>query len=475
MNIQTGAHAAIAANNDGLEGISRRLCEAVGDLRYEDVPDDVLRTVKLFALDTLGVIGGASRAPGLAEITGRLRRWETGGSATSLVDGARLSPPHAAMANGAAAHALDFDDMHDPARIHSFCVVLPTMLAVAEEIGGIDGRRFLLALTVAAETHARLGFTCYNSLGKGWHPTMTLGVLAGAMGAGRLLDLDDDGLLNTLGLASHQACGSAQSMLDGVLAKRLGAGFAARGAVTAAFLAADGVTGPFRPLEGNAGLFKLQERGEVRPGELLTDFGEVWQTRGYSFKPFPCCRCKHTTIALAFALREDGLKPGDVEKVEIWLPQVNYQTVGQPYEASRDSIVHAQFSVGYGFARALLDGVVDLNSYTKPRITDPEVAALAERVVAAPDPDEEPTAMGPSKIRVTLKDGGTIETRGRLVPGSPEAPMGEDAVIAKFGSAMAFGLGPDAAGVEDYAATIMGLEELKDVSVLTSRFPTRRS
>nr|HEV7416899.1 MmgE/PrpD family protein [Tianweitania sediminis] len=411
---------------------------------------------------------GATKAPAIAEIGARLERWEADGSATSLISGRRLSPPHAAMMNGAAAHALDFDDMHDPARIHSFCVVLPALLAAAEEIGNVGGRKFLLGLTMAAETHARLGYTCYNSLGKGWHPTMTLGVLAGALGVGCLLEQDSDTLLNTLGLASHQISGSAQSMLDGVLSKRLGAGFAARGAVTAAFLAQDGITGPFQPLEGNAGLFKLQERGEVRPDQLLEAFGEEWRTRGYSFKPYPCCRCNHTSIALALRLRAQGLRPDGVAAVEIRLPQVNFQTVGQPYDVTRDSVVHAQFNCAYSFARALTDGHVDLRTYTRPNINDAAVAALAGKVIVIADPNEPPTAMGPSHITITRTDGSTQEIRETLTPGSPEAPMSDTEVTDKFRLCMQFG-GADG-DVEPVIDLVMRLEEIGDISELISTF-----
>lgn len=455
----------------GLENISRRFCAAVAAIRYEDIPDDVVRTVKMFVIDTLGVIGGAAHAPGIAEIASRLSRWEKDGSATSLVTKARLSPPHAALMNGAAAHALDFDDMHDPARIHSFCVVLPALLAAAEDIGEVDGRKFLLGLIIAAEMHARLGFTCYNSLGKGWHPTMTLGTLAASLGIGRLLNQDADTLLNTFGLASHQACGSAQSMLDGVLSKRLGAGFAARGAVTAAFLASDGITGPFQPLEGNAGLFKLQERGEVRPSELMEKMGEDWRTRGFSFKPYPCCRCNHTSISLAIRLRDQGLRAADVEAIEISLPQVNYQTVGQPYDVLRDSIVHAQFNAAYSFARALIDGRVDLRTYTRPNITDPEVAALAGRITVKSDPNEPATAMGPSHVVVRRKDGSSVEIRDTLTPGSPEAPMTDEEVFAKFRLCMDFGLGLGAEQVESLIETVLHLEDLADIRELVALFP----
>lgn len=165
-----------AASAEPLEGYSLRLCEALAAWRYEDLPPEVVRTVKLFVLDTLGVIGGAANAPGIPELNRRLVQWERDGAATGLIGKHRYSPPSAALANGAAAHALEFDDMHDEARVHAYCVVLPATLASAEAVGGVGGQRFLLAVAAGAELDARLGLTCFNSLGMGWHPTMTLGV-----------------------------------------------------------------------------------------------------------------------------------------------------------------------------------------------------------------------------------------------------------------------------------------------------------
>jgi hypothetical protein len=242
---------------------SLRLCEQLTRWRYEDLPAEVVRMLKRFMIDTLGVIGGAANAAGIRELNNRLSKWESSGSATGLVTKRRYSPPSAALANGAAAHALDFDDQHDPARVHTNCVVLPALLATAEDIGNVSGKDFLVAYAISSELHARLGLACYNSLGKGWHPTMVFGTPAASLGAARLLKLDAEGMRNALGMAFHQTSGSAQSMRDGVVSKRLGAGFAARAAVLGAFLAADGLTGTRRPLEGNAGLFALYERGEV--------------------------------------------------------------------------------------------------------------------------------------------------------------------------------------------------------------------
>lgn len=454
---------------------SLALCETIASWRYEQLPEAVVKTVKALILDTLGVIGGARTAPGIPELNGRLAQWEKGGSATGLIGMRKLSPPSAALANGAAAHALDFDDQHDPARVHTSCVVLPTLLATAEDLRNVSGRDFLLAMAIGAELHARLGLACYNSLGKGWHPTMIFGTLAASLGAGRLLGLDAEGLSNALGMAFHQTSGSAQSMRDGVLSKRLGAGFAARNAVVGAFLAADGLTGTRRTLEGNAGLFALYERNEVKPEILFDGLGTTWRTPEYSFKPYPCCRCNHTSIGLGISLHKQGVRAEDVEGIEIHMGNVNWLTVGEPYEVARDSVVHAQFNAAYSFARALADGRVDLQTYRKPAICEPRIVALTQVTKVISDPAIDATAIEPARVKVKLKTGRAMEAASNTIKGSPEEPMSAQELLAKLRACLEFGLGATAGEADRLADAIANLEKADDAGrAIVDAFPKER-
>jgi 2-methylcitrate dehydratase PrpD len=465
-----------------VEALSRRLCDAVGALRYEDLPPAVIATVKRLILDALGVIGGAAHAPGIPELHARLARWERSGAATALLGARRLSPPTAALANGAAAHALDFDDLHDPARVHTSCIVLPTVLATAEDLGSVSGKQFILAMAIGAEVHARLGLACHSSLSHGWHPTMVLGTLAASLAAGKLLALDAEGLGNALGLAFHQASGSAQSMHDGVLAKRLGAGFAARGAVLAAFLARDGLTGTRRTLEGDAGLFALYERGEVAPEFLLDGWRETWRIPEYSFKPYPGCRCNHTAIGLGIRLHREGVRAAEVAGIEIGLGNVNWRTVGQPYDASLKSVVHAQFNVAYSFARALLDGKVDLATYDEGAIVDPRAVALAAATRVLDDPGIDPRAIAPARVALRLRDGRTIDASSATIKGSPEEAISDAELEEKLAGCLAFGLGASRAKARRVKEVVHDLENapqaaqslLQSFPAVTSKAHTRR-
>ncbi len=461
------------------DGYSHALCNAIAGWTYDLLPAPVLGNVKALILDTLGVIGGAANAPGIPELNARLARWEKTGSATGLIGKRRYSPPTAALANGAAAHALDFDDQHDPARVHASAVALPTLLAAAEDLAAegrpVSGRDFILGYAIGAELDARFGLACHNSLGKGWHPTMLFGILSSAVGAARMMGLDAGGIANALGMAFHQAGGSAQSMRDGVLSKRLGPGFAARSAVTGVFLAADGLTSTRATLEGNAGLFALHERDEVKP-DLLTDgLGSDWRTAEYSFKPFPCCRCNHTPIGIGIELHQKGIKPADVAAIEIGMGNVNWITVGAPYDPSRNDVVHAQFNTAYSFARAFADGKVDLRSYQKPAITDSRITNISNITKVVDDPSINPTAIEPARVKLTLKDGKVVELKRDTIKGSPQDPMNDAEMRAKVRGCLEFGLGATAEAVDRLADAVAALEQSKDAAKsLLEAFPGQR-
>ncbi|MGQ4274669.1 MmgE/PrpD family protein [Terrihabitans sp. B22-R8] len=454
-----------------LRPYGREIAAAISALRYEDLPEDVARIVKLFTVDTLGVIGGAARAPGMQELLRALTAWEDGGRATLLLNGARVNPATAALANGAAAHSLDFDDQHDPARVHVFCVVLPAVLAAIEgEERTVSGREAITAIAIGVELFCRLGLACYNSLGKGWHPTTALGTISAAAAAASIYGLDEEETLNALALAFVQLSGTTQFIADGALAKRVGPGFAARSGVLAAQLARNGITGPARFLEGQAGLFNLHERGEVRPEILVDGLGRDWHVRDLSMKPFPCCRCTHTAIQLALELRAQGLSADDVAGGTIELGEVNRKIVGANFDRAHPTpVVHAQFNAAYAFAAALRDGAVTIQTFQPARIQADDVAfASTIRTIAAADYPE--TAIAPARVSITTKDGRELKLERLTMKGAPDEPMSEAEVFAKFRSCLEWGFGAEPDGIESLQAAVMDLDGVADARELVRLF-----
>lgn len=454
---------------------SLKLCENIAAWRYEQLPPATVKTVKRIILDALGVIGGAARAPGIRELNQRLARWERDGSATGLIGRRMYSPPTAALANGAAAHALDFDDIHDASRVHSACVVLPALLATAEDAGPRSGKAFIAAMAIGLELHARLGLACANSLAIGWHPTPLFGSLAASLAAGHLLKLDAAGLRNALGIAFHQASGSIQSAYDGVISKRLGPGFAARDAVISAFLAADGLTGTCEPLEGKAGFFNLHARGDVHPALLTDNLGSEWRIDEFSFKPYPGCRCNHAAIGLGVTLHDEGIAAGEIEAIEIRMSEANWKLVGKPFDVTLNSEVHAQFNAAYSFARALVDGSVGLASYERPAISEAHVAALARKTVVIADPAIEKSAIAPVAITICLRNGQVVMRKANSIKGGAEEPMSEREMLDKLRGCFAFGLDALPTSADRLAETVFKLENASDVATaVMERFPGPR-
>ena len=457
--------------NAPADGFSREVMAAYENWSYSSLPASVVNRVKLFVLDTLGVIAAAADAPGIPEVNRLLLGWEGAGPSTMLIGKGRVAPPTAALANGAAAHALDFDDNHDPGRVHCYAVILPAALAAAEARGGVSGHDFIAALATGVELQARLGLAAPNSMSKGWHPTTVMGALGAAAAAARVLDLRAGQFSDAVALAYHQASGTRQALNDGVLAKRLGAGFASRNGTSAAFLAAAGLTGPTRFLEGEAGLFQLYERGEVLPDALLRDLGQTWEIMTHSMKPYPCCRCTHNVIAIGKELHREGLSPAEIESVVIGMSQTNNKIVGEPYDVGRDSTIHAQFNASYCFAAALIHGRVDVATFQRPQISDPAVSALASRTCVVVDDGIAAGAMSPTRVTILCRDGRRIERFLEFMEGSPEQPMTDDEAVAKFSSCLEMGLGAAPAAIETLADKVLDLENCADIADIVAHFP----
>jgi 2-methylcitrate dehydratase PrpD len=473
--LSLSAEPSTTVQNAPADGFSREVMAAYENWSYSSLPTSVVNRIKLFVLDTLGVIAAAAEAPGIPEVNRLLLGWEGAGPSTMLIGKGRAAPPTAALANGAAAHALDFDDNHDPGRVHSFAVILPAALAAAEARGGVSGRDFIAALATGVELQARLGLAAPNSMSRGWHPTTVMGALGAAAAAARVLDLRAGQFSDAVALAFHQASGTRQALNDGVLAKRLGAGFASRNGTTAAFLAAAGLTGPTRFLEGEAGLFQLYESGDVLPDTLLRDLGQRWEIMTHSMKPYPCCRCTHNVIAIGQALHREGLSPKEIESVAIGMSEVNNKIVGEPYDVGRDSTIHAQFNACYCFAAALIHGRVDVATFQRPQISDPAVSALAARTSVVVDDAIDAGAMSPTRVTITCRDGRRIERFLEFMEGSPEQPMTDGEVMTKFSRCLQTGLGAAPEVIDTLADKVLDLENCADVADIVADFPALSS
>lgn len=379
-----------------------------------------------------------------------------------------LAAPWAALVNGVAAHALDFDDVLEPALSHVSAVLVPAILADGEALGA-DGAATLDAYIVGFEVMTLLALAMNQGhYALGWHTTVTMGAPAAAAACARLRRLDEDGTRAALAMATSLAAGSRAHM--GTMTKHLHAGFAAKAGIMAAAFAASGITAAEEAYEGPWGFETLFGAPNARPlaSVLHTlDGPPALERHGIWVKPYPCCASAHRPIDAARALRDEaGVQSQEVETIRVTLPSIAHKNLMYP-EPTNDA--EARFSLQHCVAHTLRHGQAGLDAFTMAAITDPETRALRAKITAVPDPDQ-PAAgtAGATSDRATveirLEDGRTLAECVSIPRGHPERPLTDDELRAKFHTCAAANL--EAQATSDLLDACFGLDQLANLAAI---------
>jgi 2-methylcitrate dehydratase PrpD len=416
---------------------SRALAEWVLGLRHGDLPPDIVETTQLRLLDTIGIMLAATASPiGKAARAGALAMG--GGTASRIVGyGDRCSAMTAALAGGTLAHAMDFDDTHDPSLVHPSAAIVPAALAVGEMVDA-SGAELLIAIAAGNEVSCRLGAVAPMAFHKrGLHPTGLLTGFGAALIAGRMLQLDAAQLQNAMGIHGSQAAGLLEAFSDGTWVKTLHPGWAAFGAIAAVQLAAQGFTGPAAVLEGRRGLFAAlagEPEGGLRFDRLTSDLGREWEFRRSSVKPYPCAQVIQPFVDLALAAYGEGLRTADIATITASIAEQYIGVVAEPRAAKLKPVTptHARVSLPYCIGAAVHLGHCGPSAFTDEMIADSAVLHLAERVVMRPDP----SPIAPGQLRASLaidtNDGRRLSLVQEHHRGSAENPISRSDVEAKF-------------------------------------------
>lgn len=435
----------------------------------------VIAAAKINLLDTLACAAAGSGAPGVTELRELATEWAGAPQASILIFGDKVPAHHAAWVNGTMAHARDYDDTHDAAVLHAGVSVVPAALAAAELRGGVSGADFIAAIAAGLETICRLGVaTQIGIVESGYMYTSLFGHFAATVAAGRVLGLDQAQMVNALGIAYSQVAGNHQVTRDGALTKRMQPGFAAKSALMSVQLAQRGVRGAQATFEGADGFLRVYLHDRVDRAALRDGLGEDFEFSQLSYKPYPCCRLNHTGIDAALALRaKHGLRPGEIKQVRIGINRQAYEAVCTPIEVRKAprTVVHAQFSLPYTVAAALVDGGVRLGHFDQGALGREDILALAQRVDPFID-DEIEREWGrnvtPASMHIEMNDGSTHSLRVNLPLGHPERPMTRAAMEAKAVDCFrAAALPLHADGAARLREAVESLETCADVRVLT--------
>lgn len=338
---------------------------------------------------------------------------QAGGPARVIGQATTADAASAALLNGYAGHALDFDDVHSSVRGHPGTVLLPALFALADTLPSATALDLIDAYIVGVEAMARLGLALGSKhYETGFHNTATLGPLGAAAACARLLKLGAAATENALGLAATQAGGLRLQF--GSEAKPLHAGLAARSGLFAAQLAQAGLQGSPGVLEAPIGFLDAYGFGAADAQRALAGWGSPWQivTPGLYFKPYACCTATHYAADAALALRaEHQLRAEDIAAVRVVFPPAGDTplTVTDPATG-----LEGRFSVEYVLAAALVDGALGLSLFDE-RAAREDLRSFGRLVSRAYDADAPRASTDPqtrfSTVEVRLHDGRQLSRR----------------------------------------------------------------
>ena len=434
------------------------------------IPERAREAAAMAVADTVGVALAGSIEPAARAVRDAISLSAEAPCSVWGVSG-RASAADAALANGTAAHALDYDDMCFVSLAHPSAPLVPAILAAAD-LAGASGRAVLDAYVVGFEIQARLGRLMNpRHYERGWHCTSTLGAISAAAGAARLLQLDAARTAHALAIAASSASGLKENF--GTMVKPLHAGLAARDGVLAALLAKGGLTGSAKAFEGPQGFLHAFDSAGVDLAGVTSDLSTRWEIldTGITVKLYPSCAGTHPTLDAVLDLRARvGFTAADVVRIEVAVDRIAPTILIHDRPATG---LEAKFSMPYCVAAAVLHGRVGLETFDDTAVRDPEVTALLPRITMRVDPafDNGAPALTQSRVRITLRDGREVGAAADGARGYPEKPASAAELTDKFMSCAQRTLPRSAS--ERALEILRRLASLRDVQELSAALGAR--
>jgi 2-methylcitrate dehydratase PrpD len=435
--------------------------------RFETIPDKALAVAKGAMQDCVGVALAGARHPA-GSIPAEWARKAAGTGAATVWGGDFQTSTHdAALVNGTAAHALDYDDVTWGLIGHPSVSLVPAVFAIGEAINA-SGRDVLHAYVVGFEVMAKLGRTTQprHSLEGGWHATGTIGAFGATAACCKLLDLDADQTARALGIVFSMTSGNVSNF--GTMCKPLHAGLAARNAVEAALWAQAGFTSLPHPFDGPRSFHEVYSRGLPADMQPLAELGKVYElvVRGVVIKPYPCGVALHPAIDAVHALKQEHRFAAD-DVVSGEAGATAYTVDKLCYAVPRTGL-EAKFSMPYTIARSILDDSIGFDTFTDRLVQEEKAQDLTRRIRMYLHDDIERTwKMGsrPVHVRLNLRDGRVIERRVDISKGNPEVPMTAAELYVKFKDCARKTL--DVAAMNAASQALQGIETLRSISEVT--------
>jgi 2-methylcitrate dehydratase PrpD len=384
-------------------------------------------------VDTIGVTLAGVSEPAACSVRSVIER-QGDGPCRVFGTGLRTSAVHAALANGTAAHALDYDDMCFVSLAHPSAPLVAAAFAAAE-ITGASGRTVLDAFVVGFEIEARLGRAMNpRHYQRGWHCTSTLGTIGAAAAAARVLGLDRAAVGHALAIAASEASGLKENF--GTMVKPLHAGLAARNGVLAARLAQAGMTASSAAIDGPQGFLAALDSEQRSLDGVAADLGARWEIvdTGITVKLYPSCAGTHPTLdALLDLRRSERFTAADVEAIDIGVDPIVPTILIYDRPSSG---LEGKFSMPFCAAAAVVDGRVGLDTFDASRLCDPAILEMQSRITMRIDPalDGSAPALTQAHVTIRLRGGRVLTAAANGARGYHDRPASDDELATKFRS-----------------------------------------
>ena len=456
--------------------ITKKLVNHAANLKYEDIPKRVVDVQKKSIADAIGcMIAASGESENISAFFSVAKELGGGGNCTVFADGTKTTPMMAALANGALAHALDFEDSHEMALLHPNAVSTPAMIALAEHFGNISGKKFLSALIVASDIACRLDLGVNEDLLKyGWNMPPIHEGMGAVMGAGNLLGLSEDEIQDAIAMNMSQVTSSGQAANSGKsVIRTVRDGFSAQASVLSALLAKKGISARFEEaFEGKLGYYHAYARDNYTPEKVIDKLGKTFQSEYISFKPWPCCRATHTTVeGLQKMMAEHTINVEEIQEIHIVMHEIGKMVV-EPNDIKYHptTVAIAKFSIPFVVGTLLKYGEVNLQSFTAERLKDSEIIKLGSLVTYEIDTSLKKEENKITVITIKTKRGDFKSTMNFPL-GCIENPMDNNAMISKFKSCMHYSKKKYTdEQIEKIFDMINHIEELDDVCKLFELF-----
>jgi len=417
-------------------GITLDLANYCGELKFNQLPDEVVDRAKYFFLDFIGVACRGSQVESSKSMYRFVREM---GKGSGVLIGTESKAPflYSALANGTAGHAIEMDDVNNESSLHPGVVIFPSALATGEMVKA-NGKRLIEAVVLGYEIMVRLGKALgpKNSYERGFHPTGTCGAFGSSVAASKIMGLKEKGITSAMGIAGSQAAGSMEYLAQGAWTKRFHAGWAAHSGMISALLAQKGFRGPTSIIEGRDGFLHSYSNG-ADATKVLEGIGSDFEILRTSIKPYACCRYMQPPIdAILKIMKENNLKPEQVEKVRLGLLSAAASLIAEPagMKYRPQSIVDAQFSMPFGAAVALLYRKAGLGEFQLSKIRSAEVKQMMQKVEYRVDTELDRTfpRQWCATAEILLTNDRRYFTKVEYCKGDPENPLSWDELTEKF-------------------------------------------